>query len=93
MRYVLLYSGFTKLHIGLVALVKKMSVLINFLLQNYQSCVSPLQTFATHVWQDGQILRTLIIINYIQSFASKSTHDQPIYLSIYLSIALESTSS
>jgi hypothetical protein len=55
-------------------------------LQNYQSCVSPLQTFATHVWQDGQILRTLIIINYIQSFASKSTHDQPIYLSIYLSI-------
>ena len=28
------YSGFTKLHMGLVVLVKKMSVFINFLLQN-----------------------------------------------------------
>ncbi len=27
-------AGFTKLHMGLVVLVKKMSVLINFLLQN-----------------------------------------------------------
>jgi hypothetical protein len=27
-------SGFKKLHMGLVVLVKKMSVLINFLLQN-----------------------------------------------------------
>jgi hypothetical protein len=27
-------SGFTKLHMGLVVLVKKMSVLVNFLLKN-----------------------------------------------------------
>jgi hypothetical protein len=33
-------SGFTKLHMGLVVLVKKMSVLINFIVK-YQSCVSP----------------------------------------------------
>ena len=30
----MLYTGFTKLHIGLAVLVKKISVLINFLLQN-----------------------------------------------------------
>ena len=30
----LLITGFAKLHVGLVVLVKRMSVLINFLLQN-----------------------------------------------------------
>ena len=33
-RVSVIITGFTKLHMGLVVLVKKMSVLINFLLQN-----------------------------------------------------------
>ena len=47
-----LTTGFTKLHIGLVVLVKKMSVLINFPLQNtnlvsFLSKICP--NFAGHV--------------------------------------------
>jgi len=38
----LLYvTEFAKLYMGFVVLVKKMSVLINFLFAKYQSCVSP----------------------------------------------------
>jgi hypothetical protein len=55
-------SEFAKLHMGLVVLVKKMSVLINFLLQN-TNLVSVLikicPNFAGHVWQDWHISRTL----------------------------------
>ena len=58
-------SGFTKLHMGLVVLVKKMSVLINFLLQNI-NLVSVLSkicpSFAGHVWQDWHISLTLIVL-------------------------------
>ena len=82
MRYVLLYSGFTKLHIGLVALVKKISVLINFLLQNTNLCPN----FANHDWQDWWIPRTLIIINY-PSFAGKF-YTWPIYLTNYIYISV-----
>ena len=48
----LLLTGFMKLHIGLVVLMKKMSV-INFLLQNI-NFVS-VQNFAGHVRQDWRI--------------------------------------
>jgi hypothetical protein len=57
----LLKAEFAKLHMGLVVLVKKMSVLINFLLQN-TNLVSVLSKIwpncAGHVWQDWRILRT-----------------------------------
>jgi hypothetical protein len=46
---------FTKLDMGLVVLEKKMSVLINFVLQNTNlvSVLSEIsQNFAGHVWQD-----------------------------------------
>jgi hypothetical protein len=48
-------TEFTKLHMGLVVLGKKMSVLINFLLQNTKlvsvlSKIGP--NFAGHDWQD-----------------------------------------
>ena len=48
----LLLTGFMKLHIGLVVLMKKMSV-INFLLQNIN--LVSVQNFAGHVWQDWRI--------------------------------------
>ena len=56
-----------KLHMGLVVLVKKMLVLINFLLQNINlvsihSQICP--DFAGHVWQDWHISWTLLYINY-----------------------------
>jgi hypothetical protein len=56
---------------GLVVLVKKMSVLINFLLQNTNlvSVLSP--NFAGHVWQDWLILRTLIIYKQTWNMLSK----------------------
>ena len=57
-----LKAGFAKLHVGLVVLVKRMSVLINFLLQNTK-LVSVLgkicPNFAGHVWQDWHISWTL----------------------------------
>ena len=57
-------SEFAKLHMGLVVLLKKMSVLINFLLQN-TNLVSVLNkicpNFAGHVWQDKHISRTLLL--------------------------------
>ena len=57
-----IFQEFMKLHMGLVALVKKMSVLIYFLLQNTElvsllSKIGP--NFAGHVWQEW-LLRTLI---------------------------------
>ena len=56
-------AGFTKLHMGLVVLVRKMSFLIKFLLQN-TNLVSVLSkicpNFAGRVWQDWHISRTLL---------------------------------
>ena len=56
------HPEFAKLHMGLVVLVKKMSVLINFLLQN-TNLVSVLSkicpSFAGHVWKDWHISRIL----------------------------------
>jgi hypothetical protein len=53
------------LHVGLVVLVKRMSVLINFLLQNTK-LVSVLgkicPNFAGHVWQDWHKSRTLVSV-------------------------------
>jgi hypothetical protein len=58
------FTEFAKLHMGLVVLVKKMSVLINFLLQN-TNLVSVLSkicpNFAGHVWQDWHISWTLTL--------------------------------
>jgi hypothetical protein len=54
------------LHMGLVVLVKKMSVLINFLLQNSNlaSVLSKIcPNFAGHVWQDWQISWTLLSLS------------------------------
>ena len=59
----MLYTGFTKLHIGLAVLVKKISVLINFLLQNTNlvsvlgkiscwSCLTGLMNLANSVVQE-----------------------------------------
>jgi len=61
-------------YMGLVVLVKKMSVLINFLMQN-TSFVSALSNiypnwanFVGHVWQDWHISRTLFkSIKYFKS--------------------------
>jgi hypothetical protein len=62
-----LSARFTKLHMGLVVLLKKMSVFIHFLLQNTK-LVSVLNkicpNFAGHVWQDWQISRTLCLISF-----------------------------
>ena len=59
---------FAKLHMGLVVLVKKMSVLINFLLQNTNLVSVPSKicpNFAGHVWQDWHISQTLITKSYL----------------------------
>jgi len=45
---VALYTGFTKLHMGMVDLVKKLSVLIHFLLQK-NNIVSVCPNFAGQV--------------------------------------------
>ena len=55
-------TEFTKLHVGLVVLEKRMSVLINFLLQNTNlvSVIGKIcPNFAGHVCQDWHISRTL----------------------------------
>ena len=62
---------------GLVVLVKKMSVLIYFLLQN-TNLVSVLSkicpNFTGHVWQDWHISRTLFIYIYVYDFIGCSVH-------------------
>ena len=58
-------SGFTKLHMGLVVQVKKMSVLINFYCKIpilCQSLAKICPNFTGHVWQDWHILRFLWFI-------------------------------
>jgi hypothetical protein len=67
---------FAKLHMGLVVLVKKVTVLINFLLQNTdQNFVSVLSkicpNFVGHVWQDWHISRTLLyyLVNNVLSLS------------------------
>ena len=64
------WPEFAKLHMGLVVLVKKMTILINFLLQN-TNLVSVLSkicpNFAGHVWQDWHISRTLLGICRLSS--------------------------
>ena len=59
-------SGFKKLHMGLVVLVKEMSVFIHFLLQN-TNLVSVLTKIflncAGHVWQDWHISWNLICLS------------------------------
>ena len=68
-------TGFTKLHRCLVVLVKKMSDLINFLMQN-TNLVSVLSkicpNFTGHVWQDWKIWQTLVgdILIYPQVHAN-----------------------
>ena len=65
-------QGFTKLHMGLVILVKKMSVLINFLLQN-TNLVSVLSkiclNFAGNVWQDWHISWTLFVVFFMKKLS------------------------
>jgi hypothetical protein len=57
------FDSVKKLYMDLVVLVKKMSVIINFLLQN-TNIVSVLTktfpNFTEYVWQDWRILRTLV---------------------------------
>ena len=62
------FSEFAKLHMGLVVLVKKMSVLINFPLQNtnlvsFLSKICP--NFGGHVWQNWKISWILSLNNII----------------------------
>jgi hypothetical protein len=66
----LLITGFAKLHVGLVVLVKRMSVLINFLLQNTKqfcwSCLTGPTHFANSV--TIQSFHKLWIISHLQSY-------------------------